>query len=101
MEYINTAFSTVISGEVQGGTTAFQLPDIACAMVKIKARSDNSGSVYLGGSGVTIPNGATDETTGFELDAGDETGWLPLDNLNKLHAICDNNGDDITYLVLR
>ena len=70
-------------------------------MVKIKARSDNSGSVFLGGSTVTVPDNVTDITTGLELDAGDETGWMPVDNLNKFWAVCNNNGDDLTYLILR
>lgn len=95
------AYSTVATGELQGSATALQLPDIACKLVKIKARNDNTGNVYLGGAGVTKPDGTTDTTTGIELDAGEETGWLPIDNLNRLYRICDNAGDDLTYLVLR
>lgn len=92
---------TVISGEVQGGTTKAQLPNIPCAMVKIKAVSSNSTNVYIGGEDVTIPDGTTDETSGWELDAGQETDWLPIDNLNKLWMITDANADDIVYLAFR
>ena len=93
--------NTILSGEVQGGTTAAQLPNIPCAMVNIKAPSSNATNVYIGASGVTKPNGQTDATTGFELDAGQETGWLPVENLNKFWMITDVNGDDIVYLALR
>ncbi len=94
------AYDTVRSGELAGSLTAAQLPDVNCRLVRFKARDDNAGSVYLGGSGVTAPDGATDATTGFELNAGEETGWMPVDNLNRFWRICDNAGDDLTYLAL-
>lgn len=93
-------FATIKSGELAGSATAAQMPDITCVMVNFKAQPDNAGNVYVGAAGVTIANGSTDATTGFCLDAGQETGWLPVDNLNKLYRICDNAGDDLTYLAL-
>ena len=92
---------TVISGEIQGGETRKQLPDIPVSMVKIKALSDNAGSVYIGGSEVTVPNGVTDENAGYELDANDVLDWIPITNLNQLWMITDNNGDDIVYIAFR
>ena len=91
----------VISGEIQGGTTAAQFPDIPCVKVNIKALVDNATNVYIGGEGVTVPNGSTDQTSGFTLDAGQETGWIEIDNLNRFWMITDVNGDDVTYLVLK
>lgn len=93
-------YTTVLSGELQGSATALQLPTIACKLVKFKAREDNTGNVYIGAAGVTKPDGTTDATTGFQLDAGEETGWIPIDNLNRLYRICDNATDDLTYLAL-
>ncbi len=95
------AYPTVLTGEIAGTITATQLPDIACSKVKIKAVGDNSGYVYLGAKGVTKPNGANDETTGYELDAGEETDWLIIDNLNKLYRICDNAGDELVYIAFK
>lgn len=96
------ALSTVISGEVQGGTVAAQMPDIPCAVVKIKALGSNSGNVYIGSSSdVTIAGTATNTTMGYELDAGEETDWLPIDNLNKLWMITDANADDVCYIAFR
>jgi hypothetical protein len=85
------------TGELAGSVTAIQMPDVPCSMVRFKALADNAGNVYIGASGVTLPNGATDITTGFPLDAGDDTGFVPCDNLNRYYRICDNAGDDLDY----
>lgn len=84
-------------GEIAGSATAAQMPDISCLVVTFKAVASNAGNVYIGGTGVTKPDGTTDTTTGFELDAGQE---LPLhiSNLNALYYICDNAGDDLVYI---
>jgi hypothetical protein len=94
------ASGTPVTGERQGSTSAVQLPNVAGSLVRIVARSDNAGSVYVGSSGVTKPDGTTDTTSGLELTAGQDTGWMPLTNLNVLYMICDNAGDDLTYMVL-
>lgn len=93
-------YTTVKSGELAGAAEVTQLPDVPCLLVRFKAQADNAGRVYLGGAGVTVVDGTTDATTGFELDAGEETGWIPVDNLNRFYRICDNAGDDLTYLAL-
>lgn len=91
----------IATGEVSGSATAKQLPNIPCSMVKIKAVGSNAGNVYIGGSGVTKVDGTTDITTGYELDALEQTDWLPISNLNLLYLIGDNAGDDIVYIALR
>jgi len=93
-------YDTVRTGEVSGSVTAKQLPTIPAAVIKIKAAISNTGNVYLGGSGVTKADGTTDITTGIELDSGEETGWVALDDLDKLYIICDAATDDIMYMVL-
>ena len=89
------------SGERAGSASAVQLPDVPCQMVWIKAVNSNAGNVYIGFSGVTVVDGTTDTTSGFELDAGEVIGPLPIHNLNQLYLIGDNAGDDVTYLILR
>jgi len=101
MSNLNHPSGAIASGEVSGSATAKQLPDIQCNMVMIKAVGSNAGNVYVGGSGVTVVNGTTDTTSGFELGAGEETGIVPINNLNVLYIICDNAGDDITYLAFK
>jgi len=93
--------TTVASGELAGSVTAVQMPNVACRLVKFKAAVTNNGNVYIGGAGVTVVNGVTDITSGLELDAGEETGWLPVGNLNVFYRITDGAGDDLTYLCLR
>jgi len=92
-----TSFAT---GEVSGSATAKVLPTIPGSMIWIKAVSSNAGDVYLGTSTVTVVNGTTDITSGWELAAGEQIGPLPLANLNLLYIICDNAGDDIVYIVM-
>ena len=93
-------FKTVRSGELAGSATAVQMPNVGCRLVRFKAEAANAGNVYIGAAGVTKVDGTTDATTGWELDAGEETPWLPVTNLNVFFRICDNAGDDLTYIVL-
>lgn len=97
----NPVYDTVASGELQGSATALQLPNVPCRLARLIARSDNAGNVYVGPAGVTKPDGTTDTTTGLQLAASADTGWFPIDNLSRLYRICDNVGDDLTYLVVR
>lgn len=96
-------YSIVTSGEIAGSATAVALPDIDVApgYVIIKAVDNNAGYVYLGGSGVTIANGTGDATSGLQLDAAEEVRIDSINNLSLLFLICDNAGDDLTYLVVR
>jgi len=94
-------YDSVASGELQGSATALQLPDIPCRAVFFTAIASNAGKVYLGGPGVTAPDGTTDTTSGIELQAGDMTPFIPISNLNKLYRICENAGDDLTYFLVK
>lgn len=100
MSNLHKPLTGITSGERQGSTTAVQLPTVAGSLVYITALASNTGNVYLGASGVTVPNGTTDTTSGIELSPGTLVGPLPLDNLNRLYMICANAGDDISYLVI-
>ena len=94
MAILNTK---VVSGELIGTTSATQLPDIGCNRVTLKAEQGNAGFVYVGGAGVTKKSGATDATTGIQLDASEQI-TLEISNLNLLYRICDATGDDLTYI---
>ena len=88
-------YGNIQSGEVDGDGTAKALPSIEGQLFLISALNSNVGDVYLGGSGVTIPDGTTDTTSGLELQPGD-TITVPIHNLSLLYIIADNDGDDIT-----
>jgi hypothetical protein len=94
MAILNTK---IVSGELIGVTGATQLPDIPCNRVTLKAQQDNPSFAYIGGAGVTVANGATDATTGIQLDASEQI-TLEISNLNLLYRICDATGDDLTYI---
>ena len=93
-------YDRVKSGEISGSATAKQLPDVSCQTVMFVAANSNVGDVYIGGSGVTAPNGTQDATTGFELKPSAQTPWLTVRNLDRFYIICDNAGDDLLYLAL-
>jgi hypothetical protein len=87
-------------GEFAPGVAAAQFPAGAGRYVRMKARAANAGNVYIGAAGVTKADGTTDTTTGLQLAAGDDTGWIPIDNLNRFYGIGDNAADSVTYMVL-
>src|SRR3990167_1674124 len=94
------AIGVVKSGEVSGDTAIKQLPDVSCRLVMFVAPNTNTGDVYLGASTITIPNGATDATSGYQLKASAQTPWLPASNLNLFYIRCDASTDDILYMAL-
>lgn len=96
----NAIYTSPKTGELAGSATALQMPDISCRLVMFKAVASNVGNVYIGIAGVTKVAGTTTTTAGFELTPGDTTPYLPIDNLNRLYRICDNAGDDLTYIAL-
>ena len=100
-ETVHQQLKGIASGELAGATSATQMPDVPCNMVRFKAVADNAGNVHIGGSGVTKVDGSTDTTSGIQLAASEDTGWIPVDNVNRFFRICDNTGDDLTYLALR
>jgi len=100
MSELRNPMRGVQTGEVSGSATAKVLPAIVGSMIWIKAVASNVGNVYLGIAGVTVVNGTTDITSGFELVPGEQIGPLVLDNMSRLYIICDNAGDDITYFVM-
>ena len=97
MPSFRNRFST---GELEGVTSATQNPDVKCKLVKFIASLTNVGLVYIGGPGVTKGDGNTDTTSGFPLDAGYETPWIPVDNVDQIYRICDNTGDECFYMVV-
>lgn len=91
---------TIQSGEVAGNTNATAMPTLTCRLVRFKAALSNAGNVYIGLAGVTKVDGTTDTTTGLELAPGEDTGWMPCHNMAEFYRICDNAGDDVTYVAV-
>ena len=93
-------YNRVQSGELAGSATAVQMPDIDCRAVIFCGAKSNDNKVYIGGAGVTVPDGTTDTTSGLELEAGDMTPPLPVSNLKLFYYICASATDDLLYLAL-
>jgi len=99
-EVQNIVYGNVYTGERAGSVTAVQLPDRTCRMVMFIAAKSNAGNVYIGGSGVTKAAGTTTATAGYELQAGGQTPWIPIRNVNLIYMICDNAGDDLLWMAI-
>ena|SRR3990172_11004288 len=59
-----------------GSATAINFPNLPVLMVRFKAYIDNVGRFYLG----ETPNDMY-----WELSAGDDTGWVAIQNMNHLY----------------
>jgi hypothetical protein len=66
---------------ITGTYNVSQFPNIPCAMMRIKVRSANTGSIFLG----TKFNTGTVNFLPFEMEASYDTGWVSIDNLNVLY----------------
>ena len=96
------SYSSLKSGEKAGSASVAQVvsTDVPCQMVVLAALPTNSGNVYIGASsGVTVPAGTTDLTSGIPLEPGDIV-VMPISNLNLLWRICDNDGDDVAWFAM-
>lgn len=101
MARIQENLHIVKHGEQAGSATAAQMAAQAGRFIYIRALPSNAGNVYVGnvGNTITAAAGTTDATSGYLLDAGDEIS-IPLKaNVNEIWYICDNAGDDFSYMV--
>lgn len=86
-------------GELTSPGTVVQFPTGEAGIVHVKASSDNTNPVYIGGvSGTTAANGTTDTTTGLELAPGDFA-YFFVKQLSDLFLISVTSGDGVTYVV--
>lgn len=80
MAGINEQFASVPLvndiGLVSGTPTATQFPNLETKLVRFKAYAGNDLPFYLG---------EDENNMFFEISAGDDTGWIPLENLNRLY----------------
>ena len=97
---IYAPLATVASGEVIVGDSAAVLPTIACKMVYFRTSGTNAGTIYIGGAGVTAPNGTLDATTGFPLIANEQLGPIPIANVNQFYGIASAASQGLIYLAV-
>ena len=88
----------VETGEREGATSATALPSVACRFVSIMAAEANTGTVYVGMSTVTAPNGTADQTSGWPLSAGKSVTLPVKADANEVYYICSDVNQDLHYL---
>lgn len=71
--------------------TAAALPSHACSQCLIKAATANTQAITIGESGVTSGGG-------YGLVAGAVTPWIPVSNLNLIHAISASGSQTLEIL---
>ena len=75
-------------GVVTGTVTATQLPSGTVKLIRFKANSDNEGSFFVG---------ETEHDLFYEMRARDDTGWIPITNMNELYHINLSGTSDLLY----
>jgi hypothetical protein len=75
------------------GTSEVSLPAAPAKLVNVKASQANDNNVFIGLPGVLV-------TTGFELDAGEETGWLPVGDVSDLSVIGGAAAQEVSIIWL-
>lgn len=82
------------------GTSVVQISSSTTYLNKgilVKAAKANSGTVYVGSSGVTA--GTTDATDGFELGAG-ESIFIETDRLDRVYAIASASSQKVFWVAV-
>lgn len=70
----SSVFAFDVFGVVTGSATAIQFPTGSCGMVRFKADPQNDTDFLLGHDPTHVM---------FPMAAGDDTGWVATDNLNR------------------
>ena len=86
-------FPHFYAGNIPASAVRAQMPSIPCEMVRFKSDPDNDGQIYLGGDDVTTG-------IGWQLDAGDDTGWIPVHNLEEVYYICSDATQRLMYMIV-
>lgn len=95
IQYFN--FNGTAGGTLGGsvGTSQAQLGAQPCRMAMIKADPANTNNVFFGKTGLTADFASTG---GWVLDAGQESPWIPVKNLNELFVRADAAGQNYSVL---
>lgn len=79
-EQFSDPFPRNTFGIITGTFLLSQLPNIPGKIFRLKARSGNNYSIFIGSQtstgSLTLP---------FELSGGEDTGWFSANNLNELY----------------
>lgn len=79
-------------GLITGSAVATQFPSETGLMYRLKARSANNGSFFIGSDASRLF---------WELDAGDDTGWVAGELSNLWFNSTSGSADKLAYWVQR
>lgn len=79
--------------DVPTAGTAVQFPNASCREITIIAKDTNSGTIYVGGTGVS------DTSYGVKLKA-DGSITLPVSNANMVYINASVDGEGVSYVAL-
>ena len=96
----NVQYNSIAAGEMIAGTVAAAGGTAPARLVWLVAHLTNTGTIYVGGSGVTAPDGTADATTGFPLSPGDQFGPLPIPNVSVLQFVASAAGQRLSYFAV-
>jgi hypothetical protein len=85
--------SSFATTQTSVGVAAVQLGSNAATLsVTVKSHNGNTGTIYLGVSGVTT-------STGFELGPGESLS-LAVDNANRIYVISDTASQTVSVIAI-
>jgi hypothetical protein len=93
MANISYSFKEFAAGRVIVNS-AKQCPAIPCEMCNFTAGPSNTGVIYVGGANVS-------SVQGIPLQAGESTGWIPIENLNLVYIARSVAADVVNYMIVR
>lgn len=82
--------STAGTEEALNGGTSLAIPD--GSMIVIRALNSNTGTVYVG-------DGTVSSSNGFELDSGEQSPPLKVDDVSDISIDVDNGGEGVSWIV--
>lgn len=89
-----TFYNGLVEITAAGATDRVQLPNLDVRNCTFQALSDNSSSLYIGGSTVTNKAGVN---RGFELPQSMPFNNVSVTNLNVIYIAGDSVGDKLSY----
>ncbi len=91
-------FDEVLTGVETVGTSVTRLTSRPFTMVRFKAASANAASIFVAAA---TESATLTVANGFEIEPGDDTGWIPIDNLNLLEAISASSNQKLQYMAVK
>jgi hypothetical protein len=88
------SFNFEHADKIPNSLVAVRCPEMKCEQVWIQNDPNSSGNITIGGDRLAVTG------TGIVLIPGATTGWIPVNNLNKLWHL-DAADSTLNYMIIR